>query len=247
MSHFSFDQYKASKSIALLIDPDKGLLTDSFVEIIVQAQPDFIFVGGTQPFPYQKLDNVITKLKVNTTIPIIGFPGSNQQIHPQMDALLALMMLQSYDANFVLRQLVEVASDLRALDMKTILTPYLLLDHRQSNTALSRLLGDKIEAIDSPQKLMLYLDTIHIMQTPCFYLEAGSGAGAVISAEYIQLASERLPNSYVIIGGGIDTIEKAGVAWNSGADCVVVGNAIEKNPRLLIDFCRSRDGIHYEY
>ena len=42
-------------------------------------------------------------------------------------------------------------------------------------------------------------------------------------------------DSPLIVGGGIDSVEKASLALTSGADLIVVGNAIEKNPDLLVD------------
>jgi putative glycerol-1-phosphate prenyltransferase len=39
----------------------------------------------------------------------------------------------------------------------------------------------------------------------------------------------------VIVGGGIDSTAKLLKAMDAGADVVVVGNALEKNPDLLHD------------
>ena len=40
---------------------------------------------------------------------------------------------------------------------------------------------------------------------------------------------------YLIVGGGIDSVGKAKQALDAGADTIVIGNAIEKNPNLLIE------------
>jgi heptaprenylglyceryl phosphate synthase len=37
----------------------------------------------------------------------------------------------------------------------------------------------------------------------------------------------------LIVGGGINTAQKALNAFQAGADLVVIGNALEKNPELL--------------
>ena len=42
-------------------------------------------------------------------------------------------------------------------------------------------------------------------------------------------------NIPLIIGGGIQNKEQAIAAWNSGADIVVIGNAIEKKPALALE------------
>ena len=37
----------------------------------------------------------------------------------------------------------------------------------------------------------------------------------------------------LIVGGGLNTIEKIELAFESGADIVVIGNAVEKNQNIL--------------
>ena len=37
----------------------------------------------------------------------------------------------------------------------------------------------------------------------------------------------------LIVGGGLNTIEKIETAFENGADIVVIGNAVEKNQKIL--------------
>jgi putative glycerol-1-phosphate prenyltransferase len=39
----------------------------------------------------------------------------------------------------------------------------------------------------------------------------------------------------LVVGGGIDSVEKLHLAFDAGATLVVVGNALEANPELLHD------------
>jgi putative glycerol-1-phosphate prenyltransferase len=39
----------------------------------------------------------------------------------------------------------------------------------------------------------------------------------------------------LIVGGGINSRQKATTALEAGADLIVVGNALEKDPNLLIE------------
>ncbi len=43
----------------------------------------------------------------------------------------------------------------------------------------------------------------------------------------------------LIVGGGIDSSEKALIACNAGADMIVVGNAIEKDNDLIKQISRA--------
>jgi putative glycerol-1-phosphate prenyltransferase len=66
------------------------------------------------------------------------------------------------------------------------------------------------------------------------YMDAGSGAEREISQKMI--ASVRKAVSVpLIVGGGINTAQKAHNALEAGADMIVIGNALEKNPELLIE------------
>jgi putative glycerol-1-phosphate prenyltransferase len=64
------------------------------------------------------------------------------------------------------------------------------------------------------------------------YMDAGSGAKNPISASMIAEVKSQI-NGPLFIGGGIRTPQQAIDACNAGADIVVVGNAIEKDPNLV--------------
>ena len=66
------------------------------------------------------------------------------------------------------------------------------------------------------------------------YLDAGSGASQCISPKMIGLVKKSV-DCPLIVGGGIRDAEKAGEVLSAGADMIVIGNAIEKNPNLLIE------------
>jgi putative glycerol-1-phosphate prenyltransferase len=64
------------------------------------------------------------------------------------------------------------------------------------------------------------------------YMDAGSGAKRAISEEMISVVSKQIEIP-LIIGGGIRDPEKAYLNCKSGADLIVIGNAIEKNSSLI--------------
>ena len=63
-------------------------------------------------------------------------------------------------------------------------------------------------------------------------MDGGSGAKNPISEKMIESVGKSV-NVPLIIGGGIDSGEKAIANCNAGADIIVVGNAIEKNKSLI--------------
>lgn len=64
------------------------------------------------------------------------------------------------------------------------------------------------------------------------YLDAGSGARKPVSPEMIA-AVRSVVDVPIIVGGGINSGEKAYQAMKAGADLIVVGNGIEQDPDLL--------------
>ena len=65
-------------------------------------------------------------------------------------------------------------------------------------------------------------------------MDAGSGAKVPISTDMIEAVAGSI-DIPLIIGGGIRTPEKAAENVAAGADLIVVGNAIEKDPSLITD------------
>ena len=66
------------------------------------------------------------------------------------------------------------------------------------------------------------------------YLDAGSGAENEISHKMINTVRKSI-DLPLIVGGGINTPKKALTALDAGADMIVIGNALEKDPDLLIE------------
>ena len=64
------------------------------------------------------------------------------------------------------------------------------------------------------------------------YLDAGSGAMNPVPADMIGRVKKEI-SIPLIVGGGITDPLKAEEALKAGADVIVIGNAIEKNPGLI--------------
>ena len=70
------------------------------------------------------------------------------------------------------------------------------------------------------------------------YLDAGSGAKKPISTDMINLVSSQLEVP-LIVGGGILSAEKVYENCMAGANLIVVGNAIERDPLLIRDMAQA--------
>jgi len=70
------------------------------------------------------------------------------------------------------------------------------------------------------------------------YMDAGSGAKRPVSAEMISKVSSHI-DIPLVVGGGILTPEKAYENCKAGANVIVVGNAIERDPLLIRDMAQA--------
>ncbi|MEL6986927.1 MAG: geranylgeranylglyceryl/heptaprenylglyceryl phosphate synthase, partial [Bacteroidota bacterium] len=75
------------------------------------------------------------------------------------------------------------------------------------------------------------------------YLDAGSGAKIPVSTSMIDAVSSAV-QCPVIVGGGIRTPEKALENAKAGADVIVVGNAFENDPNLIIEMANAIHSIN---
>lgn len=225
------------KRFAVLIDPDK-YQEESLRSIVALAgeHADLILVGGSL-LTADHLQSTITRIKEGTNLPVILFPGSLLQIDARADAILLLSMISGRNADLLIGKHVIAAPYLKQSGLEILPTGYMLVDggtvttvHYISNTIpIPRQKAD-IAASTAIAGEMLGLRLI--------YLDAGSGAGHPVPPEMIRRVKDNL-SIPLIVGGGIRTPEQAGQACKAGADVIVIGNAIEKDPSLIRAFSRA--------
>jgi putative glycerol-1-phosphate prenyltransferase len=126
---------------------------------------------------------------------------------------------------------VLAAPALKKSELEIIPTGYMLIDggnitsvSYMSNTTPIPADKSSIAACTAMAGEMLGLKLI--------YMDAGSGANHAIPEALIKEVKQNI-SIPVFVGGGIRTPEAAVAACKAGADVVVVGNAIEKDPSLI--------------
>lgn len=222
------------KSLAVLIDPD-GTKLDNFQKTIDQANEfgvDYLFVGGSLLLE-DRLDECVRLIKSNSDLPVVLFPGNGFQIHPKADALLLLSLLSGRNAEYIIGKQVESAVRLFNSGLETLSTAYLLIDGGNSNAAayLSQTLP--IPANKTELALATAM-AASLLNFECLYLEAGSGAEWSVPNEMIAEISSKIKMP-ILVGGGLRNAEQVYEKLIHGADIVVVGNILEKNPERLRD------------
>jgi phosphoglycerol geranylgeranyltransferase len=238
MNLFQILQQRAEtgqKSIAVLVDPDKVCRQedlDYLVHIAAENYVDFFFVGGSL-ITTNTLGKVIHGIKSKCNIPVILFPGSNMHIDFSADAILFLSLISGRNPELLIGQHVVAAPILRNSKLEILPTGYMLVSNDQLSAASYMSNTQPIPA----DKYSVAASTAlagEMLGLKLMYMDAGSGAQVPISPKMIA-AVKRSVKCPLIIGGGINSAEKAAQALDAGADVIVVGNAFEKDPNLLIE------------
>ncbi|SMG22167.1 putative glycerol-1-phosphate prenyltransferase [Marivirga sericea] len=228
------------KFFALLIDPDKvhdRASLQRLVNMAIENEVDFFFVGGSL-IVSDSLSSCISDIKSATDIPIILFPGNNQYIDLQSDAILYLSLISGRNPDLLIGQHVLSAPILKRSKMEVWPTGYMLIDGG-NKTSVSYMSNTNPIPHDKSDIAVSTAIAGELLGLQLIYMDAGSGADKMVSEKMIA-SVKRAIDIPLIIGGGIDSVGKAKSAWKSGADVVVVGNAIEQNPQLLIEMTEAK-------
>ena len=223
------------KSFAVLIDPDKIESSAACIKLVnmsVGNKVDFFFVGGSLLTNFN-LNKVISLIREYCNIPVILFPGSNMHINPGADAILFLSLLSGRNPELLIGQHVVAAPILKKSRLEVLPTAYILIDG--GNVSTVSYMSNTTPIPDDKYSVATCTAMAgEMLGLKLTYMDAGSGAKNPISSKMIASVRKAV-DTPLIIGGGINSVEKAQSAIEAGADLIVIGNAIEKNPDLLIE------------
>lgn len=221
------------KQLAVLIDPDKAK-RDTILRLCELAAKGGVsyFLWGGSLINENQSEYYLAYLRAHTELPIVLFPGSIYQLSEQADALLFLSMISGRNPELLIGQHVQVAPRLRSSSLEVIPTGYLYIDGGRPSSVGYMSNTQPIPA-DKPGIAQATALAGTLLGLRVIYLDAGSGALRPVMPEMIQGVRKELPDTPLLVGGGIRSAEQAGAALAAGADCIVVGNSLEDNPDLL--------------
>ncbi|HZE85186.1 MAG TPA: geranylgeranylglyceryl/heptaprenylglyceryl phosphate synthase [Puia sp.] len=223
---------KGQKSFAVLIDPDNvnaGKI-DELTGLVVSAKVDYLLVGGSLVIS-DHLDEVVQHIRRNCTIPIILFPGTPSQVSRYADGLLYLSLISGRNPELLIGQHVISAPAVRLSGLEIISTGYMVIDGGAPTTVSYISNASPIPA-DKNEIALCTAMAGEMLGMKLIYMDAGSGARHPIREEMISRVAGAIEVP-LVTGGGIRDPEKAYRNCKAGADLIVVGNAIEKDPGLI--------------
>ncbi len=146
-------------------------------------------------------------------------------------------LISGRNPDFLIGQHILAAPILKRSRLEVLPTGYMLVDTGKQTTA-SFMSGTTPIPYDKPAVAACIAMAGEMLGLQLIYLDGGSGAEKPISPQMIQ-AVRKSVDTPILVGGGINTAEKALQAIRAGADVIVVGNAIEKDPTLVLEIAQS--------
>lgn len=229
---FETNKKSGKKSFAVLIDPDKvdNEKIDQLLSLAIEAKVDYFFVGGSLVIS-SHLDECIQQIKADSNIPVLLFPGSPSQVSKYADALLYLSLISGRNPELLIGQHVISAPFVKKSGLEIMPTGYMVIDGGAPTTVSYISNATPIPA-DKNEIAMCTAMAGEMLGMKLIYMDAGSGAKRPITETMIEKVARNIEIP-LIIGGGITEPEKAYRNCKAGADVIVVGNAIEKDPSLI--------------
>lgn len=229
------NQKQGKKSIAVLVDPDKVADASALQHLINLASEncvDYFFVGGSL-VTTTNLSEIVKQIKENVNLPVILFPGNSIQIEPSADGILFLSLISGRNPELLIGQHVVAAPIVRNTRLEVLPTGYMLIS--SGRTTSVAYISNTTPIPDDKYSLAACTAMAgEMLGLQLMYLDAGSGAEKEISARMISAVRKAI-HTPLVVGGGINTAQKALTALEAGADMIVIGNALEKDPNLLIE------------
>ncbi|MBY5957806.1 geranylgeranylglyceryl/heptaprenylglyceryl phosphate synthase [Membranicola marinus] len=234
-----YDQFYSAhrhgrKGIALLIDPDN--IGQNHLDIlrsnVNQCHIDYVFVGGSL-LKKDHLDQCLRFTKKHFDVPSVLFPGDVFQINTRADGILLLSLISGRNPELLIGKHVTAAPYLRRSNLEIIPTGYILVDGGRPTTVTYMSQTMPVPR-DKPDIASCTASAGELLGLRVIYLDAGSGAQEPVSQDMIREVKKEI-DIPLIVGGGIRNGDQAHAMCEAGADILVVGNAVEKDPSQLIE------------
>ena len=225
---------KGKKLLSVLIDPDK--YTDEALykalHIISKSHVNIVFVGGS--LISSSIDHVLKIIRKEVKLPVILFPGSLLQISDNADGILLLSLISGRNPEYLISNHVAAAPLLKKSGLEIISTGYILIESGKTSSTQYVSNTLPIPAV----KIDLVIATAiagEMLGHKWIYLEAGSGALKTVPPDVVSEVKANITIP-VIVGGGIGNAKQAQLLFQAGADMIVIGNALENHPELILEF-----------
>jgi phosphoglycerol geranylgeranyltransferase len=238
---------KRNKIHLTLIDPDKTTPEEAKRISLKasEAESNAILIGGSLGVFEPQLSELVRSSK-ESGLPVILFPGNINGLTSCADAVLFMLLLNSDDPYYVGGVQAQAAPIILRMGLETIPTAYIIIGHGGAAGYIGKARPIPYERGDIAAAYSL---AGAMLGAKIIYLEAGSGAPYPIPASTITLVRKVLDqvefDGLLIVGGGINSPEIAKEIIKAGADGIVNGTIVEKDPTSIYEMVKSIKGAKY--
>jgi phosphoglycerol geranylgeranyltransferase len=221
------DELKKHKKICFAL-----LDSENFKDIVGVAKKveslgaSAILVGGSSAIDQLDLDKLVISIKSIISIPVILFPGNVTGVSPNADAILFTSLLNSEDPYFISGAQALGALLVKKYNIEPLPTGYIIIGDNTTAWFIGRAKGIPFEKSNIA---VMYSLAAQYLGMRFVYLEAGSGAKKNVSAEMISNV-RKYYDGLLIVGGGIKNSSIAKELAEAGADILVIGTLLERDP-----------------
>ena len=227
-SYSKIEAIRKKKGYCLLslIDPD--LKNDPNLSKIITKANNSMFSGiliGGSSIEDNKFEERVRKIKDNSRLPIMLFPGSSNQLTHLIDSVLYLNLISGRNPKYLIEEHVKGAMKIKEHNLFTVPTAYILLDGGKE-TSVQKISNTKpLDMYDKDLVLSHALAGQHL-GNKIIYFDCGSGSDTTMNIELLKFISENI-DIPIMVGGGITSKDDIEALINAGASYIVVGNNIE--------------------
>jgi phosphoglycerol geranylgeranyltransferase len=210
----------------VLLDPDKYAAEDLARQAgVISRYADIIFVGGSLCVRHD-FDEAVKRIKAESEVPVVIFPGDATQVSSHADALLFLSLLSARNPDLLIGEHVKAAPRIRRHGLEAIPVAYLLVE--SGDTTSVQFMSQSLPIPSGkPELAMAHALAGEYLGMKLVFLDAGSGARHHVPQKMVEAVSGYV-SIPVIVGGGIRRPEDAHAVVEAGASFVVTGDVIEK-------------------
>ena len=221
------DELKKHKKICFaLLDSENFEDIAGVAKKVESLGASAILVGGSSAIDQLDLDKLVISIKSIISIPVILFPGNVTGVSPNADAILFTSLLNSEDPYFISGAQALGALLVKKYNIEPLPTGYIIIGDNTTAWFIGRAKGIPFEKSNIA---VMYSLAAQYLGMRFVYLEAGSGAKKNVSAEMISNV-RKYYDGLLIVGGGIKNSSIAKELAEAGADILVVGTLLERDP-----------------
>ena len=223
--------FKGRGGLVVLIDPGRTAPNDAR-ELAERAARDGaagFLVGDSLGHRATMAAHVAAIRSAAPDLPVVQFPASADDLCPDVDAVLFLVLLSGRNPRYLVEEQVRAVQFFdRHMNVSAISTAYLLVDGGRES-AVEHVSRTEPLPADDVHRIVAHVKAGQLMGLFATYLEAGSGATRPVSTDVIR-AARAATTGPLLVGGGIDSAARARAAREAGADFVVIGTLFERDP-----------------